>query len=110
VRRRRLVFDQLEQRGGVDAGHHIDDIDDIEHDDHDQAEGSPQACTQGVNNDDAFGTATGHDALGPTTGLDDVHTQADHHFGAGTSSRPAQDDHRHQHADHEHRSPGLHQH
>jgi hypothetical protein len=113
VRRRRLVFDQLEQRGGVDTRHHvddIDDIDDIDHDhdhDHDQAEGSPQARPQGVNDDHALGAATGDHELG-TAGHDYVCAQADHHA-AGAGGRSAQDDDRH-HSDHEHRSPGLHQH
>jgi AAA domain len=105
VRWRRLVFDQLEQRGGIDARHHIGDIDDIEHDDHDQAEGSPQAGAQGVDDDHTCG-ATGDHELG-TAGHDVRPT--DDHFGAGARGRPAQDDDRN-HPDHEHRSPGLHQH
>ena len=107
MRWRRLVFDQLEQRGGIDARHHIDDIDDIEHDDHDhdQAEGSPQAGAQGVDDDHACG-ATGDHELG-TAGHDVRPT--DDHVGAGAGGRPAQDDDRY-HPDHEHRSPGLHQH
>lgn len=107
MRWRRLVFDQLEQRGGIDARQHIhDDIDDIEHDDHDEAEGSSQARTQGVNDDDAFGAATRDHELG-AAGHD--HVEADHHLGAGAGSRSAQDDDGH-HPDHQHRSPGLHQH
>ena len=107
MRWRRLVFDQLEQRGGIDARHHIDDIDDIEHDDHDhdQAEGSPQAGAQAVDDDHACG-ATGDHELG-TAGHDVRPT--DDHVGAGAGGRPAEDDDRY-HPDHEHRSPGLHQH
>jgi hypothetical protein len=91
VRWRRLVYDQLDQRGGVDARHDIDDIDDIEHDDHDQAEGSPQARAQGVNDDHALVAATGDHELG-TAGHDYVRAQDDHHLGAGARGRSAQDD------------------